>query len=73
MLLFCLLLTSVSDRLKTLAACAAAKGTMNIAGTIPVSGLQGSLVDHPIEFLADEKLMYVTGAAGAAVGSDVFV
>jgi phospholipase D1/2 len=62
-----------SARLKTLAACLATKGTINPAGPSSASALQGTLVDHPIEFLADEKLMFVTGAAGAAVGADVFV
>jgi hypothetical protein len=61
-----------SNRLKTLAACLAAKGTMNPSGP-PNGVVQGNLCDHPIEFLSDEKLMYVTGAAAAAVGSDVFV
>ena len=61
-----------SKRLKTLAQCTAVKGTINPSPPSNIS-LQGSLVDHPIDFLADEKHMYITGAAGAAVGADVFV
>jgi phospholipase D1/2 len=60
-----------SDNYATLALYNAAK--QKLVKENRLNAVTGFLVDHPVYFLDQEKDMFVTGAAAAAVGTDVFV
>ena len=62
-----------SDKHATLKEYFSAKNTVVSDYTAFEKGVKGFLVNHPVLFLAAEKDMFVSAAAAAAVGTDVFV